>query len=180
MLTLALGLKLVFFAVMAWASYWHFQRRETEPKGATLLSLATVGGTVLNAWLSVQDPVVDSRLALIAAVMSALALTGFIAALLETRRSALSLAFSDRTPAAIVDSGIYGVVRHPFYAAYILYWTAWFVLTGFHFASGIILVGMAITYELAARKEERLLTARLGDDYARLMRRTRRFVPGIY
>ncbi len=180
MITLAVGLKALFLALMVWASLRHFKRQEAEPKGATLLSIATISGTALNAWLALSGSVPASGLAWVAAVMSALALAGFVAALRETSRSALSLAFSERTPGSVVDTGIYGVIRHPFYAAYLLYWTSWFVLTGFHFASGLVLVGMAITYELAARKEERLLTARLGNDYRQLVERTRRFVPGIY
>lgn len=148
--------------------------------GASLLSLATIAGTGMNAWLALEEPHVGSGLALAAALMSALALAGFVAALRETRKAAFSLAFSERTPGAVVDSGIYSVIRHPFYAAYLLYWASWFVLTGFHPASGVVLVGMAATYVLAARKEERLLSARLGAEYTNLMKRTRRFVPGIY
>ncbi len=39
---------------------------------------------------------------------------------------------------------------------------------------------MIVAYKLAAEKEERLLTARLGQPYSALAQRTWRFVPGVY
>lgn len=180
MFTLALTLNVAFFLAMVWSSYRHFQRVGREPTGASLLSMATVGGTVLNTWLALSLPTANTMALLIAVVLSATALMVFFAAIRETRAAAFSLAFSDTTPTAVVSSGVYGIVRHPFYSAYILYWLSWVALSGFHPAAALFCIGMIVAYVFAARKEERLLTTRLGDDYAKLIARTWRFIPGVH
>lgn len=180
MFTLALTLNAAFFSAMVWSSYRHFQRVGREPVGASLLSTATVCGTGLNAWLALSLPTANTMALMIAVVLSATALTVFFAAIRETRAAAFSLAFSDTTPGAVVSSGVYGIVRHPFYAAYILYWSSWVALTGFHPAAGVFCIAMIVAYVFAARKEEALLSVRLGDDYTDLIARTWRFLPGVH
>lgn len=178
--SLALILKLLFVALVTWASYRHFARSGREPAGATALALATGLGTGANVWFALEEPRAGVSSSLIAASLVILATAVFIAAVHATRNGGLSLAFSDRTPPAVIESGIYGVIRHPFYASYCLYWLAWVPLTAAHPVSIGIAVAMIAGYVAAVRKEERLLTKRLGDAYSSLMRRTWRLLPGIY
>lgn len=180
MFTLALTLNVAFFLAMVWSSYRHFQRVGSEPLGASLLSMATVCGMVVNTWLALSRPTAPTWVLLIAIGLSATALMVFFAAIRETRAAAFSLAFSDTTPGAVVSSGVYGVVRHPFYSAYILYWSSWVALSGFHPAAGLFCIGMIVAYVFAARKEEALLTTRMGEAYAKLIARTWRFIPGVH
>lgn len=174
-----LALNLAFLIAIAWASARHFVRSEREPRGATLLTVATVTGTGLNVWHAITHRNVSGLDADLAIAVSLAAFIVFFAAVSATRHGGLFLAFSDRTPNAVVTRGIYRVVRHPFYASYILYWTSWLPLTAFDPIACVIAAIMIAAYGLAARKEERLLTARFGGQYSALTQRTWRFMPGL-
>lgn len=176
----ALFLNVLFVLTIAWASYGHFSRDEREPMGAKALALATAAGTLANVGLAYVDPRPGPLASAAAIVLSAVAFAVFFAAVHATRKGGLSLAFSERTPSAVIDSGIYGIVRHPFYTSYCLYWLSWVPLTNAAPLSVLIGGAMGAAYIVAARKEERLLTARLGQAYAALMRRTWRLVPGLH
>ena len=178
---LGLALNFVFLGAGAWASARHFTRSEREPTGATLLTIATVVGTALNVWHTLHHP--DAAAGLDADVAIAISLAAFVlffAAIHATRHQGLSLAFSDRTPGSVINGGIYNVIRHPFYASYILYWLSWLPLTSLDPVACALAALMIGAYTIAAGKEERLLVARLGPSYSTLMRRTWRFVPGIH
>lgn len=177
---LDLALNLIFLAAGAWASARHFARDEREPAGATLLTLATVVGTALNVWHTLRHPNTVRLDADLAIGISLAAFVVFFAAIRATRRRGLSLAFSDRTPGAVIHGGIYRVIRHPFYASYILYWLSWLPLTSLDPVACVMAAIMIVAYKLAAEKEERLLTARLGQPYSALARRTWRFMPGVH
>ena len=80
--------------------------------------------------------------------------------------------------AALVDQGIYALIRHPIYAGQIL------IAVGVSLARlslpGLALsVALAVFLDLKARREEALLAARY-PGYAEYARRTSRFIPGIY
>ncbi|HEX2840966.1 isoprenylcysteine carboxylmethyltransferase family protein [Hyphomicrobium sp.] len=177
---IALVVNMLFLGVGAWASARHFARKEREPRGATLLTIATIAGTGLNVWHAIAhryDVGLDADLAI---AISLAAFILFFAAVRATQNGGLSLAFSDRTPDAVVDRGIYRIIRHPFYASYILYWLSWLPLTSFDPSAFVMAGVMVAAYKFAARKEERLLTARLGESYATFAQRTWRFLPGVY
>jgi protein-S-isoprenylcysteine O-methyltransferase Ste14 len=178
--SIAVALNGLFLTLCAWASFKHFSRNECEPRGASLLTIATVVGTAFNLWLTFRHSLPTELEAALAIVLVLAAITIFVAAIRATRLGGLSLAFSDRTPGAVIDRGIYGVIRHPFYTSYILYWLNWLPLSSFDALSCAVAVAMISAYTIAAWKEEQLLTARLGSPYSGLMQRTWRFVPGVY
>ncbi|WP_439543753.1 methyltransferase family protein [Hyphomicrobium sp.] len=178
--TLAITLNLLFLALGAWASLKHFARKEREPRGASLLTVATVLGTALNAWLTLRHALPTEPESLLAISLVLIAFAVFAAAIRATRLGGLSLAFSERTPSAVIDTGIYRVIRHPFYTSYILYWLNWLPLSSFNPLSCVVAAVMITAYTFAARKEERLLTSRLGTPYSGLMQRTWRFLPGVH
>lgn len=180
LVSIALVLNILFLAAGAWASARHFARKEREPTGATLLTIATVSGTGLNVWHAIWHPNTVGLDADLAIGISLIAFIVFFAAIRATRDGGLSLAFSDRTPDLVIDRGIYRVIRHPFYASYILYWVSWLPLTSLDPVACLIAAIMIVAYTLAALKEERLLSARFGPRYSALERRTWRFIPGIY
>lgn len=177
---LSFSMNILFVLFAGWASLRHFKRSEREPLGARLLTLATVAGTALNGWLALRHPWPGDLEAAIALLLTLAAFAVFFAAVRASRDGGLSLAFSDATPVAVVGHGIYSVVRHPFYSSYILYWLSWLPLSSFDPLSCLIAVGMISSYVVAARKEERLLSGRLGPSYGALVDRTWRFVPGVY
>jgi protein-S-isoprenylcysteine O-methyltransferase Ste14 len=175
-----LVLNLLFVVAISTASYNHFDRRETEPVGATLLSFATLVGAALNTlvWFHVasRDPLGET----IAIVMAITAGGLFMFALSESRGGGLLLAFSSRTPPEIIEHGIYARVRHPFYLSYMLFWWDWWPLNGFHPVSLMLAALMTAIYVIAARKEELLLAYRFGTRYIDYARRTKQFVPWLY
>jgi protein-S-isoprenylcysteine O-methyltransferase Ste14 len=176
----ALTLNILFIAAISMASYNHFDRRQAEPIGATFLSIATILGAACNVlvWIFLAPP--DPIGGTVAVVMAALASALFVFALSESRGGGLLLAFSPRTPPEILEHGIYGHVRHPFYLSYIIFWWDWCPLNSMHPLSLAIAVLMTAMYIFAARKEEHLLTYRFGVRYANYSRRTKQFVPWLF
>lgn len=180
MFRIALYLNLVFIATALWASYRHFDRDEAQPAGARALTLATGIGTVANIWFAYHSPRDADWANFAALTLAVLAFAVFLAALHATWKGGLSLAFSESTPPAVIDGGIYGVIRHPFYCAYCLYWLSWVPLTSLHPGAILVAGAMIASYIVAVRKEERHLIAGLGEAYRSLMRRTWRFLPGVH
>ena len=78
----------------------------------------------------------------------------------------------------LVESGVYGLVRHPIYGGLLLGALGWGLLT----SSGLALVFSAalwVLFELKSRREEAWL-AEMFAGYAAYRRRTKRFWPFIY
>jgi protein-S-isoprenylcysteine O-methyltransferase Ste14 len=80
--------------------------------------------------------------------------------------------------AALVQTGIYGLIRHPLYTAvfcgsvgWALVWRSWPAL--------LAALALAPLFDAKARAEERRLRQQF-PEYAGYERRVRRFVPGIY
>ena len=74
----------------------------------------------------------------------------------------------------LVDSGIYGVVRHPQYLGGIL---AIFITTLLwypHWLFGVLGVIGAVILYMSAREEDQRLVQQFGDDYIRYMQRVPR------
>lgn len=82
------------------------------------------------------------------------------------------------TPARLVTSGAYARVRHPFYSAFLA------ALAACVFAAPSLPVTLAavlgaIQLTRTARREEKRLLDAFGEDYARYMARTGRFIPRV-
>ncbi len=83
-----------------------------------------------------------------------------------------------RDGSQLVNSGAYGLVRHPIYGALMLGSVGWALLRG----SPAALVGAALLFvvlDLKRRREEVMLLERYAD-YAAYRQRTRRFIPFIW
>ena len=175
-----LALNLMFVAMISATSFYHFDRREREPLGATLLSLATVAGAFANTveWWFFGSP--STFEGTIAVAMTILAGVIFAVTASASRGSGLFRVFSTRTPPDIVESGIYAYVRHPFYLSYMIYWWGWCPLNSFHPISLTVAALMTITYAAASRVEEGLLTSKFGERYISYSQRTKRFLPLLF
>ncbi len=176
MSSLAAAVILSYFAMTSLMTFTHFNRREKEPLGATFITVAAVAGTLANVALWWLLPHAGGGLAL---VMAVLAIALYVLAVRATHGQGFWRAFSTRTPPKVVDSGIYGYLRHPFYTSYMIYWLAWCALNSFHVVSLLIAAVMIGVYVAAALKEERLLTSSFGEQYIRYALGTRMFVPWI-
>ncbi len=80
----------------------------------------------------------------------------------------------------LVDTGLYGIVRHPSYTGSILS----FIGLGLSFSSWVSTIIIAVPITLAflhrIRIEEQALEELFGDEYTAYTRRTRRLIPLIY
>ena len=82
-----------------------------------------------------------------------------------------------RTP-GIVREGPYRLIRHPVYAAFLLYFLgAWLVIPNALFS--IVTPFAALRIYAQARYEEDALVRRFGPEYQAYMRSTARFIPGV-
>jgi protein-S-isoprenylcysteine O-methyltransferase Ste14 len=80
--------------------------------------------------------------------------------------------------ASLVDSGSYGLVRHPIYGGLILGAAGWGLFTASALAV-LMAVCLAVFFDLKSRREE-LWLAEQFPDYGAYRRRTRRMLPRIY
>lgn len=103
----------------------------------------------------------------------------FLSALESARRVALPRTLvDDPMPKALITTGPFAVVRHPFYIAYSLAWMAAPVAT--HGPMIALFGAIAVaTYIVAARREERLLEAHFGDAYRAYRSKSGALVPSI-
>ena len=101
----------------------------------------------------------------------------FLSAIEAARRVHLPRAFvEDPKPRALITSGPFRLVRHPFYLAYGLAWLAAPVATWGPVISLIALIQI-VTFVVAARREERQLEELFGEGYRAYKRKTGMFLP---
>ena len=84
----------------------------------------------------------------------------------------------DEMPKALITSGPFALIRHPFYLAYTLAWLAAPVATHGPFITLTGLLAVA-TYVVAARREERRLEAHFGDAYREYRSKAGLIVPSL-
>jgi protein-S-isoprenylcysteine O-methyltransferase Ste14 len=80
-------------------------------------------------------------------------------------------------PRSLVTHGPYRLVRHPFYAAFLLMQFGSALLVPGVLTIGCLALGFASMTVTARREERRLLASGFGGDYAAYRARTGRFVP---
>jgi len=80
----------------------------------------------------------------------------------------------------LITQGIYRRVRHPMYAALLLYGVAHALVIPNWVAGPSNLVAFAVLFALRVRAEERMMLEQFGDEYTAYMARTKRLVPGVW
>jgi protein-S-isoprenylcysteine O-methyltransferase Ste14 len=80
--------------------------------------------------------------------------------------------------ATLVESGLYGAVRHPIYAALILMAVGWSLASLSPLALALTAL-LAVVLDLKSRREEIWLRERF-PDYPAYATRTKRFIPRVY
>ncbi len=87
--------------------------------------------------------------------------------------------FSFERTSRVVTAGVYRWIRHPMYAA--LLYLAWGAFLKHMSGLTVVLVALAsLCLWLTARCDEIECLAHFGDEYADYMRRSKRFVPGLF
>lgn len=178
---LDLAVTLVSFAVVAayaWSLRAHFSS-PAMPDGAkviTLVVIATAAAYTLLIWLSAQP-------AWLQLVGLALELAGawlFWRAVVASRSARLRYAFDPEGPRGLVMDGPYRRIRHPFYTSYLMFWAGWAVATASVWAI-IPVIGFAVIYVTAARREEELFAATpMASEYAAYRARTGFLLPRLW
>jgi protein-S-isoprenylcysteine O-methyltransferase Ste14 len=103
----------------------------------------------------------------------------FLSALEAARRVPLPRTFvDDPMPKALITTGPFAVIRHPFYLAYSLAWLGAPVATHGPLVGLFAVIAVAI-YVAAARREEKLLEARFGEAYRVYKRSAGMIVPSM-
>ena len=80
----------------------------------------------------------------------------------------------------LITRGVYRRIRHPMYAALLLYGVGQALALPNWIAGPSYVVAFGILYAFRVGAEERMMLAQFGDDYAAYMTRTKRLVPGIW
>ena len=81
---------------------------------------------------------------------------------------------------SLVTEGVYRRIRHPMYAAHLLWGIAQILLLWNWIAGPALLVTFAPLYFVRVPREEELLVDHFGEDYREYMKRTGRSVPRIW
>jgi protein-S-isoprenylcysteine O-methyltransferase Ste14 len=166
---------LASFASFGWGMLRHFERRG-KPKPGMLLTVIVVPVFAAIHIKGLLSKPLAIPLMAIFLYLAGVALFWFAVA--ATRGRGLAACFQGQVPGQVVHAGPYRVIRHPFYASYLLAWIAGFAATGW-WPLALIAIAMAGMYAYAARQEERcILSSPLREEYRDYMRRTGRFLPG--
>jgi protein-S-isoprenylcysteine O-methyltransferase Ste14 len=108
---------------------------------------------------------VGANWAIAAIAMYVAATLLFLSALEAARRVPLPRTFvDDPMPKALITSGPFALIRHPFYVAYSLAWLAAPVATHGPLVTSFAIIAIGL-YVIAARREERRLEERFGEAY---------------
>jgi protein-S-isoprenylcysteine O-methyltransferase Ste14 len=103
----------------------------------------------------------------------------FAWAIRSTFRRRLSVTYNPDVPEFILETGPFGLVRHPFYASYLLFWFS-FIVVHPSLINGAMAVVIFGFYLNAARFEEaKFARSALASAYQHYSDRTGMFVPRI-
>jgi protein-S-isoprenylcysteine O-methyltransferase Ste14 len=80
----------------------------------------------------------------------------------------------------LITNGVYRRIRHPMYAALLLYSVGQALVIPNWVAGPSYLVAFAILFVFRVQAEERMMLEQFGDDYAAYMARTDRLVPRMW
>lgn len=152
--------------------------RLNNPRVRALQDLG-VGLAVTHFGLLVLRGSIGPNWAIAGIAMYVAATLLFLSALEAARRVPLPRTFvDDPMPKALLTTGPFALVRHPFYIAYALAWLAAPVATHGPVVTLFSLMAIGV-YIAAAIREERQLEERFGDAYRQYKRGTGMVVPTV-
>lgn len=159
----ALALSLFCFLSFTWALYRHFEVHGHMPHSMRALSIFSLIAYVTFLAIGLLS---EPRSWLIAAAIALFiaSLIIFWSAIFASRQGGLHVAHEEAVSRAIVTSGPYRYLRHPFYVAYRLFWLATALIGGP--VLWMFTLAFLVWYAILAREEEkRLLQSELGSLY---------------
>jgi protein-S-isoprenylcysteine O-methyltransferase Ste14 len=175
---LDLAAKLMVFVWFGCAKS-HFAKHDKEPAGMTGVKITYLVGLAINLWMFWVNPSVETYLRGVGLSMTIMSAAIFFLAIRATKTARLHVAFSESTGTSLVSDGIYRIVRHPFYLAYLVYWSSWCFSVGFAGLSLLIMFVLIAFYIFTIRLEERALERNFGSDYRAYKKQTSLLLPKI-
>jgi protein-S-isoprenylcysteine O-methyltransferase Ste14 len=103
----------------------------------------------------------------------------FAWAIRSTLRRRLSLTYNPDVPEFILETGAFGLVRHPFYTSYVLFWLSFIVIHPSIINGAIALVIFGFYLNAARFEEAKFARSALASAYQHYSDRTGMFVPRI-
>ena len=91
-----------------------------------------------------------------------------------------SITLEVREQHRLITHGVYRRIRHPMYAALLLYSVGQALVVPNWVAGPSYLVAFGILFVFRVRAEERMMLEQFGDDYAAYMARTERLLPRVW
>src|ERR1700712_4977620 len=140
----------------AWALRGHFRQDCRMPLGMRLLSATSLVGFCGYAW-QLCHAFPGRALTLLGLELFLLSFALFWWTIAATRADRPRVAHADDSPRSRQTSGPYRLVRHPFYASYIVFWLGTAVTAGG--AQWLAASFLTAWYVLIARHEERRFDA---------------------
>jgi len=172
------ALALATYGIFFWAA-WGLFRATHELRGLQVLAWGTLVAVVATVTELARASSVPEGQRLSGAGLYAASLLLFFWTVSTHGQRKLARAFSAEQPEHLVRSGPYRFVRHPFYAAYMVAYTAGVVAS----ASPLLVlvwVGMGIIYFRAARFEEsKFSSSALAGQYAEYQAVTGMLLPRL-
>jgi len=99
-----------------------------------------------------------------------------ILAAIYLSNNAHRILFDDKSEAAVLQSGVFGYVRHPLYLAVMLFYLALILLT-LSILSTIVWLVIIAFYSFIARYEEKLLVDKFGKEYEEYKQKVPKWIP---
>ena len=90
-----------------------------------------------------------------------------------------SISLEIREQHALVQSGVYRLIRHPMYSSFFLLALAQFLLFPNWLAGASGFLGVGVLYAFRIRQEERMMRESFGSDYLSYVARTKRLIPWV-
>lgn len=90
-----------------------------------------------------------------------------------------SISLEVRDQHALVQNGVYRLIRHPMYSSFFLLGLAQMLLISNWVAGLVGVAGAGVLYALRVQREERMMLDVFGENYRVYMTRTKRLVPWI-
>jgi protein-S-isoprenylcysteine O-methyltransferase Ste14 len=160
---------------------WGMRNFFVQPQGSTTgMKIISSCGVVFAAlhFVAIFLPnSVTSERAWVAALLYLWSLGLFWWAIRTNSATRLSAAFSTDVPVHLVEDGPYRFIRHPFYCAYVLTWSAGTIATARWWLLPTLVVMVIIYWKAAKIEEEKFSRSSLAKEYERYRERTAWLVP---
>jgi protein-S-isoprenylcysteine O-methyltransferase Ste14 len=161
----------------SWAMRKVFSKPSGDNQGMKVIRASSAISAAFNVGAIVLTPAIPAARALSAVLVYLFALALFFWAVRVNRQSSLSAAFSPDSPRHLVTRGPYRWVRHPFYCAYLMTWTAGFVATGRWWLLPSIALMFIVYLKAAQVEEQKFARSPLAAEYRKYKDSTGQFLP---